>query len=138
MAIALRRLGREGQGLGNSGVIRGEQDAPVRFPREHLVPRSDFQAVGHILRDGSPPPTAPGSARGGMGAPMSPGWPKRRPAATISTHAAIARIDPKQKTVTQLRAGSNAFTCSVIPDGTDAPYCGDKNGWAWFAAAFTG
>src|SRR5260370_19718301 len=63
MAIALRRRGREGQGLGNSGVIRGEQDAPVRFPREQLVPGSDLQAVGHILREGSTH-RAPGAAWG--------------------------------------------------------------------------
>jgi len=56
----------------------------------------------------------------------------------ISAKAAIARIDPQKKTVTELRAGSNGFTCSVLPDGTDAPYCGDKHAWAWFAAAFTG
>ncbi len=41
----------------------------------------------------------------------------------ISAKAAIARIDPNRKTVTELRAGANGFTCSVIPDGTDAPYC---------------
>ena len=58
--------------------------------------------------------------------------------ADIAGKAAIARIDPTKKTVTQLRAGSNGFTCSVIPDGTDAPFCGDKHAWAWFAAAFTG
>src|SRR5260370_4267490 len=239
MAIALRRRGREGQGLGNGGVIRGEQDAPVRFPREQLVPGSDLQAVGHILREGSthrapgaacgdaldherilsrfaheykpslldasrglgdapssrptaavgsqlaapyqpfvtsvtsPAPTtsgarlaalrcaspyfggsmphkrilwcgllaglfvpAPGSAQGGMSDAQFTRLAESAAPATISTHAAIARIDPKHKTVTQLRAGSNAFTCSVIPDGTAAPYCGDKNGWAWVAAAF--
>ncbi len=81
---------------------------------------------------------APGSAQGGMSDAQFTRLAESAAPATISTHAAIARIDPKQKTVTQLRAGSNAFTCSVIPDGTDAPYCGDKNGWAWFAAAFTG
>lgn len=58
--------------------------------------------------------------------------------ADIAAKAAVARIDANKKTVTQLRAGSNGFTCSVIPDGTNAPFCGDKNAWAWFAAAFTG
>src|SRR5579884_721175 len=35
-------------------------------------------------------------------------------------------------------SGSNGFTCSVLPDGTNAPFCGDKHAWAWFVAAFTG
>ncbi len=56
----------------------------------------------------------------------------------IAAKAAIARIDPKKKTITQVRAGTNGFTCSVIPDGSNAPLCGDKNAWPWFAAAFTG
>jgi hypothetical protein len=54
----------------------------------------------------------------------------------VSGQAAIARIDPKAKTVTQVRAGSNGFTCSVTSD-THAPYCGDKNAWAWFVAGGT-
>ena len=56
----------------------------------------------------------------------------------ISAKAAVARIDPQKKTVAELRAGSNGFTCSVTTNGTTAPYCCDKNAWAWFAAAFTG
>ena len=58
--------------------------------------------------------------------------------ANISDKAAIDRIDPDKKTVSEIRAGTNGFTCSVIPDGSNAPFCGDKNAWAWFAAAFTG
>ena len=78
------------------------------------------------------------SAQGGMNDAEFIRLAQSAAPAAISTGAAIARIDPTQKTVTQLRAGSNGFTCSVIPDGSAAPYCGDKNGWAWFAAAFTG
>jgi hypothetical protein len=58
--------------------------------------------------------------------------------ATISAKAAIVRIDPAKKAVTQLRAGTNGFTCGIIPDESKAPFCGDKNASAWFVAAFTG
>ena len=58
--------------------------------------------------------------------------------AAISTKAAVVRIDGAKKTTAQVRVGSNNFTCSVIPDGTNAPFCGDANAWAWFEAAFTG
>lgn len=57
--------------------------------------------------------------------------------AEIASKAAVARIDPAAKKTTELRAGSNGFTCSVIPDGTDAPFCGDQNAWVWFQSAFT-
>ena len=56
---------------------------------------------------------------------------------SISANAAVARIDPKKKTVTELRAGTNGFTCGLMPDD-NSPFCGDKNAWAWLAAAFTG
>jgi hypothetical protein len=58
--------------------------------------------------------------------------------AAISAKAAIVRIDPAKKSVTQLRPGSNAFTCSIFPDESKAPFCGDKNGWPWLQAALTG
>jgi len=58
--------------------------------------------------------------------------------AAISTKAAVIRIDGAKKTTAQVRAGSNGFTCSVIPDESQAPFCGDANAWAWFDAAFTG
>jgi hypothetical protein len=58
--------------------------------------------------------------------------------AAISGQAAIVRIDAAKKTTTQVRAGTNGFTCSVIPDESNAPFCADKNGWGWMSAAFTG
>ncbi len=79
-----------------------------------------------------------GSAQGGMSKAQFIKLAESGAPAAISAKAAIARIDPNRKTVTELRAGANGFTCSVIPHGTDAPYCGDKHAWAWFAAAFTG
>lgn len=81
---------------------------------------------------------APGRAQGGMTNAQFTKLAVSGAPARIAASAAIARIDPTQKTVTQLRAGTNGFTCSVIPDGTNAPFCGDKSAWAWFAAAFTG
>ena len=58
--------------------------------------------------------------------------------ATISGKAAIVRIDAAKKATTEVRAGTNGFTCSLIPDESNAPFCADKNGWAWMSAAFTG
>ncbi len=81
---------------------------------------------------------ASGCAQGGMTAAQFTKLAESGAPAAISSKAAVARIDPKKKAVTEIRAGSNGFTCSVIPDGSDAPFCGDKNAWAWFAAAFTG
>lgn len=52
--------------------------------------------------------------------------------ADIASKAAVVRIDAAAKKVTELRPGTNGFTCSVIPDGTDAPLCGDANAWSWF------
>lgn len=54
----------------------------------------------------------------------------------IGAKAAVARIEKNGK-VTALREGSNGFTCTLLPDGSDAPYCGDRNAWAWAVAAFT-
>ncbi len=79
-----------------------------------------------------------GYAQGGMSNAQFTTLAESGAPADIASKAAVARIDPKTKTVTQVRAGTNGFTCSVIPDGTDAPFCGEKNAWAWFAAAFTG
>ena len=58
--------------------------------------------------------------------------------AAISAKAEIVRIDAAKKMTMEVRPGSNGFTCSIIPDESKAPFCGDKNAWAWFAAAFTG
>jgi hypothetical protein len=79
-----------------------------------------------------------GCAQGGMSNAQFIKLAESGAPADVAAKAAVARIDPKKKTVTQLRAGTNGFTCSVIPDGTNAPFCGDKNAWAWFASAFTG
>ena len=53
----------------------------------------------------------------------------------ISGKATIARIDSDGKT-TNLREGTNGFTCLLLPDGSDAPFCGDQNATAWGVAAF--
>ena len=54
--------------------------------------------------------------------------------AAISGAATIARLEPDGKSTT-VRPGTNGFTCSIIPDGTNAPFCGDANAWQWFVAA---
>jgi hypothetical protein len=79
-----------------------------------------------------------GRAQGGMSNAQFIKRAENGAPAAISAKAAIARIDPSKKTVTELRAGANGFTCSVIPDSMDTPYCGDKHAWAWFAALLTG
>jgi hypothetical protein len=56
--------------------------------------------------------------------------------AAISAKAAVARIGADGK-VSSVRQGSNGFTCTVMPDGTDAPFCGDRNAWAWMVAAMS-
>jgi hypothetical protein len=54
----------------------------------------------------------------------------------ISGQAAVARLEPGGKT-TELRKGSNGFTCSIIPDESLAPVCADEQGWRWLVAAFS-
>jgi hypothetical protein len=54
----------------------------------------------------------------------------------ISADAAIARLEPKGK-VTMVRQGKNGFTCTLFPDESHAPYCGDRNGWQWLVAAMS-
>ncbi len=78
-----------------------------------------------------------GCAQGGMNKAQFIKAAEGGAPADVSSKAAVARIDPKKKTVTELRAGSNGFTCSLLP-GDNSPYCGDQNAWAWFKAAFTG
>lgn len=58
--------------------------------------------------------------------------------AAIGAAAAVVRLDPAAKKMTQLRAGTNGFTCSVLPDGSNAPFCGDKNAWTWFESMGSG
>ena len=55
---------------------------------------------------------------------------------SISSKATIARIEKDGK-VTTLRPGTNSFTCTLMPDGSDAPFCGDKNAWPWMVAAMS-
>jgi hypothetical protein len=79
-----------------------------------------------------------GRAQGGMSNAQFIKLAESGAPADIAAKAAIVRMDAKTKTGAELRAGTNGFTCSVVPDESYAPFCGDKNAWAWFAAAFTG
>jgi hypothetical protein len=54
----------------------------------------------------------------------------------IAADASVARLEPGGK-VTRMREGSNGFTCSVMPDGSNAPVCADKSGFAWLVAAMS-
>jgi hypothetical protein len=57
--------------------------------------------------------------------------------ASISEKAAIARMEPKGK-VTVIRPGTNGFTCTLFPDETHAPICGDRSGFQWIVASMAG
>lgn len=54
----------------------------------------------------------------------------------IASAAAVDRLEPGGKVV-PVREGSNGFTCTIMPDGSNAPFCGDKNGFAWMVAAMS-
>lgn len=54
----------------------------------------------------------------------------------ISAQAAIARLEPSGKTTT-VRPGSNGFTCTLMPDESHAPYCGDQRGFQWIVAVMS-
>ena len=54
----------------------------------------------------------------------------------IASAAAIARLEPGGKVV-PVREGSNGFTCTIMPDGSNAPFCGDEGGFAWLVAAMS-
>jgi hypothetical protein len=54
----------------------------------------------------------------------------------ISAQAAITRLEPSGKTST-VRPGSNGFTCTLMPDESHAPYCGDRRGFQWIVAAMS-
>ena len=56
--------------------------------------------------------------------------------ARIADGAGIARLEPSGK-VTPIRQSSNGFTCTLLPDGSNAPVCADQRGFAWLAAAFS-
>jgi hypothetical protein len=54
----------------------------------------------------------------------------------ISDQAAVVRVEPGGKT-SELRKGTNGFTCALFPDASLAPVCADEAGWSWFAAALS-
>jgi hypothetical protein len=56
--------------------------------------------------------------------------------ARIAGQASIARLEPSGK-VTMIRKGSNDFTCTLMPDGSNAPFCGDKHAFPWMVAAMS-
>lgn len=56
--------------------------------------------------------------------------------AHIAASAAVVRMEPNGA-VTPLRPGSNGFTCTIMPDGSNAPVCLDANGLEWMKAAFS-
>ena len=58
--------------------------------------------------------------------------------AAIGAKATIAHIDTGSKAVHTWRQGTNGFTCTLLPDGSDAPVCADAQGWQWVVDAFTG
>lgn len=46
----------------------------------------------------------------------------------IAKSATIMRLQPDGK-ATELRKGTNGFTCSILLDVTAMPFCADKNAW---------
>jgi hypothetical protein len=54
----------------------------------------------------------------------------------ISGKAAVVRLDPNGKT-SEIRKGTNGFTCALIPDASLAPVCTDQQGWRWLVSAFS-
>src|SRR5260370_35302859 len=79
-----------------------------------------------------------GRAQGGMSNAQFIKRAENGAPAAISAKAAIARIDPSKKTVTELCAGAHAFTFSGIPDSMATPYCGDKHASPCFASWLPG
>ncbi|HEU4698242.1 MAG TPA: hypothetical protein VFS40_03625 [Gemmatimonadales bacterium] len=57
--------------------------------------------------------------------------------ARISDHATIARME-KDGSVTVLRPGTNGFTCTLLPDIGNPPFCGDSAATQWGQDAFSG
>lgn len=59
--------------------------------------------------------------------------------ASIAAGAAVVQMDDQGKT-TELRPGSNGWTCMPSDPGTPVgrPVCLDQNGLAWFRAAMSG
>jgi hypothetical protein len=56
--------------------------------------------------------------------------------ADIAKNATIARMEPDGK-VTSVREGTNGFTCSVMPDGSNAPFCADQQAMGWMISAMS-
>jgi hypothetical protein len=56
--------------------------------------------------------------------------------ARIADQAGVSRLDPKGK-VTPVRESKNGFTCTLMPDGSNAPVCADQRGFAWMVAAMS-
>src|SRR5260370_7291665 len=68
-----------------------------------------------------------GRAQGGMSNAQFIKRAENGAPAAISTKAAIARIDPSKKTLTELRARPNCFPSTVIPDTIHTPYSAAKH-----------
>ena len=56
--------------------------------------------------------------------------------ARIADQAGVSRLDPKGK-VTPVRESKNGFTCTLMPDGSNAPVCADQRGFAWLVSAMS-
>jgi hypothetical protein len=56
--------------------------------------------------------------------------------ANIAKNATIVRMEPGGK-VTRMREGANGFTCSIMPDGSNTPFCGDQQAMEWMVAAMS-
>ena len=62
-----------------------------------------------------------GCAQGGMSNAQFTKLAESGGPANLASQAAIVRVDAKKKTVTQLRAGTNGFTC-IVERGWTAPF----------------
>ena len=56
--------------------------------------------------------------------------------ARVAHEAGITRLDPKGQ-LTAVRESKNGFTCTLMPDGSNAPVCADQRGFAWMVAAMS-
>jgi hypothetical protein len=56
--------------------------------------------------------------------------------ARIADQAGVSRLDPKGK-VTPVTESKNGFTCTLMPDGSNAPVCADQRGFAWLVAGMS-
>jgi hypothetical protein len=56
----------------------------------------------------------------------------------MSLAATVAYFDTATKKVRILYPGTNGLTCTVLPDGSSAPFCGDANAWQWMVDALSG